>query len=303
MESIFNLAQANRSFNAIIKSNRVGILLPILQRDFSPLDELLQVFTASENDFYTTSYTYQPRRIVFLRPGGKTAIVLAKGGFSPPTPTGEESSGFTQILKAGKPGHSHNELPIQTVILDTSDLDSLFKYCLVVRQWEEVFPHLRWIKEPAYCRFLEPHEQHRFRRALYRWWLYAFYFHGDLPRPHGAQPVAFADDVRICQMRMYATSELVEMLDLLAVVFHLVQHYICPTLEQNPAEVRPLNCSFEEKVWLTMYRATGPAKSPTRRCAGTTRVGLAASSERTPSSTRRSWCTTLKPSIATPRSG
>ncbi|SPO05631.1 uncharacterized protein DNG_08318 [Cephalotrichum gorgonifer] len=236
IESVFNLAQTSRSFNAIIKSNKVNLLLPILQRDFSPLDELLQVFTASADDFYTPSYTYQPRRIVFLRPGGKTAIVLAKGGFSPPEPTGEDANGFTQVLKTGKPGHGSNELPIQTVILDSSDLDSLFKYCLTVRQWEELFPHMRWIKEPAYCRFLAPHERHRFRRALYRWWLYAFYFHGDLPRPHGAQPVAFADDLRICQMRMYSTGELVEMLDLLAVVFHLVQHYICPTLEQNPAE-------------------------------------------------------------------
>jgi hypothetical protein len=34
-------------------------------------------------------------------------------------------------------------------------------------------------------------------------------------------------------MRMYPTSELLELLDLLTAAFHLVQHYICPTLEQN----------------------------------------------------------------------
>lgn len=237
VESVYNLAQVNKSFNEIIESNKILIVLPILQRDFSPFDELLQVFTASEEDLFTANHTYQPRRIVFMRPGGKSVVVLARGGFCPPAATGEEASSFTQIRKAGKPGHGNNELHVQTVVLDQSDLGSLLKFCLVVRQWEELFPHLRWIKEPADCRFLQPHEQHRFRRALYRWWLYAFYFHGDLPRPHTWQPAAFVNDVRICQMRMYATSELVEMLDLLAAVFHLVQHYICPTLEQDFSEV------------------------------------------------------------------
>lgn len=241
IESVFNLAQANRSFNEIIQSNKIGIVLPILQREFSPFDELLQVFTTSDEDLFTLNYTYQPRRVVFMRPGVKALTVLARGGFSPPVSAEEGSNGFAQVHKTGRPGH--NEGHLQTVILDQSDLGPLLKFCLVVRQWEELFPHLRWIKEPAYCRFLEPHEQHRFRRALYRWWLYAFYFHGDLPRPQSWQPAAFVDDIRLCQMRMYATSELLEMLDLLAAVFHLVQHYICPTLEQNLVEVRSFSLS------------------------------------------------------------
>lgn len=237
IESLFNLAQANRSFNELITSNKIRIILPVLQRDFSPFDELLQVFTASEEDLFTANHTYQPRRVVLMRPDGKSAIVLAKGGFSPPSSAGDGVGSFTQVRKAGKPGRTNAESHIQTVVLNQDDLGSLLKFCFVVRQWEELFPHLRWIKEPAHCRFLRPHEQHRLRRALYRWWLYAFYFHGDFPRPYSWQPAAFVDDIRICQMRMYATNELIEMLDLLAAVFHLVQHYICPTLEQDFAEV------------------------------------------------------------------
>ncbi|MBE3043241.1 F-box protein, partial [Candidatus Bathyarchaeota archaeon] len=57
IESAFNLAQVNRSFNETIESNKIRIVLPILQRDFSPFDELLQVFTASEEDLYTTNHT------------------------------------------------------------------------------------------------------------------------------------------------------------------------------------------------------------------------------------------------------
>lgn len=237
LESVFKLARVNRSFNTIINSNKLEILLPILRRDFSPLDELLQVFTAAEEDLDTPGYTYRPRRVVLLRTGGKSALVLAKGDFHPPGYIEEACNGFTQVRKSGTRGYAHEDRTIQTKVLDQDDLDALLKYCFVVRQWEELFPHLRWIKEPAYCRFLERHEQHRFRRALYRWWLYAFYFHGNLPRPHSAQPVAFVDDIRICQMRRYPTCELVEILDLLTAVFHLVQHYICPTLEQNLSEV------------------------------------------------------------------
>ncbi|PKS12256.1 hypothetical protein jhhlp_001556 [Lomentospora prolificans] len=236
VESIFKLAQVNRSLNAMIKSNKAGILLPVLQRDFSPLDELLQVFTASEEDLEVKGHTYQPRRVIFQRSGTHTRTILAHGGFQQSETSEPGSDCFRRIGKKPAKLNPGQHIPLQTVVLDEEDLDGLLQYCLVVRQWEELFPHLRWIKEPAYCRFLDEHEQHRFRRALYRWWLYAFYFHGEFPRPRNAQPSAFVDDIRISQMRMCSTAELLELLDLLAAVFHLVQHYICPTLEQNLAE-------------------------------------------------------------------
>ncbi|CAI4211624.1 unnamed protein product [Parascedosporium putredinis] len=236
VESVFKLAQVNRSFNMMFKSNRAGILLPILQRDFSPLDELLQVFTASDEDLETRGLTYQPRRVIFQRSKTRARTILAPGGFRQPDKGETASGGFTRIGKKSAKPNVAQTLPMQTVVVDEEDLDSLLQYCLVVRQWEELFPHLRWIKDPASCRFLDDHERHAFRRALYRWWLYAFYFHGELPRPRDAQPTAFVDDIRMCQMRMCSTAELLELLDLLAAVFHLVQHYICPTLEQNLAD-------------------------------------------------------------------
>ena len=244
VESVFNLAQVNRSFNIMIKSNRAGILLPILQRDFSPLDELVQVLTASEKDLEVRGHTYQPRRVIFQRRQSHCRTILAHGGFRHADKAEQDSSGFQRIgKKAARPNTGHHA-PLQTVVLHAGDLDRLLQYCLVVRQWEEIFPHLRWIKQPAYCRFLDDHEQHKFRRALYRWWLYTFYFHGDFRRPRDAQPSAFVDDIRVCQMRMYSTAELLELLDLLAAVFHLVQHYICPKLEQNLVEVCSIFSSF-----------------------------------------------------------
>jgi hypothetical protein len=239
LESIFSLLQVNKSMNSIIDSHRSTILLPILRREFSPFDELLQVFTAEEADLDVKSGTYQPRRVLFKRGSGKSTIVLAPGGFSHPN-AGSQNATFTKVSRGGRIGNfgQENGVPsFRTVVLEACDLKSLLRYCYVVRQWEEMFPQLRWIKNPEYCRFLEDHEQHRLRRALYRWWLYAFYFHGDVPRPGGAQPLAYVDDIRTCHMRMHSTSELVELLDLLAAVFHLVQHYICPTLEQNLSEV------------------------------------------------------------------
>lgn len=234
VQSIFSLAQVNTLFHGLLKRNKAAILLPVLQREFSPFPELLQVYTASDQDIIQYGDTFQPRRVVFRRfPGDVTGVILSRGGLQPSVGTSTEQAAFTKIINSGKPLATSTLPAPRSVALVDRDLDSLLKYCLVVRRWEALFPQLHWFEVPENCRQLDESEKFKLRRALYRWWLYAFYFHGELPRPRIGQPEPFVNDVRTSQMRLYPTRELMEMKDLFASVKGLIRHYIYPNLEQN----------------------------------------------------------------------
>ncbi|KAI8298760.1 hypothetical protein K4K59_002583 [Colletotrichum sp. SAR11_240] len=197
VRSIFSLAKVNTLFHGLLKKNRAVILLPVLQREFSPFDELLQVYTASDQDLGQYGDTFQPRRVVFRRfPGDVSGVTLSQGGVRSESAPSPEQVLFTRILNNGK-SLSATTLPApRSVAVNDRDFDSLLKYCLVVRRWEELFPQLHWFSTPEDCRQLKDSEKFRFRRALYRWWLYAFYFHGELPRPRGGHPEAFVNDIQ-----------------------------------------------------------------------------------------------------------
>lgn len=234
LRSIFSLARVNTLFHGLLKKNKATVLLPVLQREFSPFPELLQVYTASDRDLSQYGDTFQPRRVVLRRfPGDVAGIILSRGGIHPNTALSPEQVLFAHILNHGKPTPASILPPPRSVALTTQDLDPLLRYCLIVRQWEELYPQLHWFSTPEDCRQLDETERFKLRRALYRWWLYAFYFHGELPRPRGGQPESFVNDIRSSQMRLYASRELMEMKDLFAAVKELVRHYIFPNLEQN----------------------------------------------------------------------
>ncbi|OLN95403.1 hypothetical protein CCHL11_04687 [Colletotrichum chlorophyti] len=252
VQSVFSLAQVNTLFHGLLKRNKAAIMLPVLQREFSPFSELLQVFTASDQDILRYGDTFQPRRVVFRRfPGDVTGVTLSCGGFQSSLSTPSDESTFIQILTNGKPLATASLPAPRAVALVDRDLDSLLQYCLVVRRWEELFPQLHWIVAPEDCRQLVEPEKFKLRRALYRWWLYAFYFHGELSRPRAGQPEPFVNDIRTSQMRLYPTCELIELKNLFASVKDLVRHYIYPNLEQNldPVEENsPLETMIEASI-------------------------------------------------------
>ncbi|ROT40240.1 hypothetical protein SODALDRAFT_272554 [Sodiomyces alkalinus F11] len=236
IESVFLLAQTNSLFHGLLRRNKPQIILPILQREFSPFEELLQVYTASEEDLNYLGDTFQPRRIIYRRfPGDVTGIVLCRGGMAthgtPVTP------GFSEVHDRGKPTSTASLPRPRTIALMERDLSPLLRYCKTVRKWEELYPRLHWIAEPENCRVLGSFEKEKLRRALCRWWLHARYFHGDHPRPRRGEPEPFVHDIRTSQMRVYPTSQLAELRALVMSVKNLIRHYIYPNLEQNMDEM------------------------------------------------------------------
>lgn len=251
--SIFELSLTNRFFHDLLTHRRVSILLPVMIREFSPFDELVQVYTASADDLLCThgGSMYQPRSVIFKRFNGDAGLDL-----TPASALSTDSlsfshhddlnvgAGFTPVAKGGKThqfSSSSASSSLRAKVLTSADLTSLLQHCQLVRKWEDLFPSMRWFYDPEKCRTLRPHEQARFRRALYRWWLYGIYFHGDLPRPRVGLPEPRVDDVRTSQMRRHPTSELLELMDLVETMKDVVLHYICPRLD--PEQQQQWNCT------------------------------------------------------------
>lgn len=239
--SIFELSLTSQFFHDLLAHRKASILLPVMIREFSPFDELVQVYTASADDLLCThgGGLYQPRRVIFKRYDGDVGLdltpskALTAAPLAPAQQNDQEDAGFTQVTKKGKahPFFSSASSSLKTKILTSADIAPLLKHCQLVRKWEELFPSMRWFYDPEQCRSLRPHEQARFRRALYRWWLYGVYFHEDLPRPRVGLPEPRVDDVRTSQMRRHPTSELLELMDLVETMKDVVLHYICPRLD------------------------------------------------------------------------
>lgn len=228
INSIYSISLCNRFFQELFQQRKSTILLPVLTQEFSPFDELLQIHTASPDDLLSTAGgLYAPRRVVYKRFFGDAGIVLAQGSSAP--------SGFTQVVGVRKPAAAVSRE--KTVTLTERDLRSIIQLCQLTRKWEELFPSMRWFYEPGSCRSLRPHENERFRRAFYRWWLYGIYFHGDLPRPRVGLPEPFIDDLRASQMRRHSTSELLEVMDLVETMKDVILHYICPRLDPSQQTV------------------------------------------------------------------
>ncbi|KAG6015252.1 hypothetical protein E4U43_005543 [Claviceps pusilla] len=245
LQAVFRFSMTNTEFFQFFQRHKIDILLPILQRDFSPFDEFLQAYTASAGDVVHEGQ-YKPRMIVFKKYEDDVELHLSRD-----TQTGASfghgpQESFQQIRKSfEKPKVSQNT--VTTVFLTARDIPGLLQQCRVVREWQELFPQMRWVHQPEDCRLLRPHEQVRFRRALYRWWMYSVHFHGDSPRPRVAHPEPGVDDIRTSQMRYYSTAELMELMDLLETLKDVILQYICPRLD--PVRQRySLRASYSESI-------------------------------------------------------
>lgn len=228
LDSILNFSFACKSLNGVFLTNKIMILLEALLREFSPFDELLQVYTATIEDIDGRTY-YQPCTVIFKRFPGDSGYTIG------PQPS-HMHYGANYSSEMNKPGasvvqKSAGVTSSGVAVLTEDDLRPILRMCRLVRQWEQLFPQMRWFHYPEDCRALNEQELPRFRRAFYRWWLYGTYFHGEWTRPQAGHPMPFVLDVRTSQMRRHSTAELMELLDLHETMKDVILHYICPRLD------------------------------------------------------------------------
>lgn len=215
LQTAFSLALCNRRLEGIFASHRTAIVLHIVQRDYAPLNGLLQFVKASPADLALPWGTWLDKRI------RRRNVVLCPGGLTTTGP-GRRSVG-------GNVAQSVANLRCAEVELTDADVDRMLAACRVVRGWEHIFPQHRFNASPLLTRSLSPRENWRLRRALYNWMRYAYYFHGDLPRPNVFVPAG--RDVRVNQLRTLCNSQLSELKDLWRTVEDIVELSLCPSVD------------------------------------------------------------------------
>ncbi|KAK8170086.1 hypothetical protein IWX90DRAFT_198036 [Phyllosticta citrichinensis] len=108
-------------------------------------------------------------------------------------------------------------------------------------QWADIYPFKKWKHNFEDRRLLSPQEQYRFRRALYRLWLYGRAFHNrDYPR----ESRVLTSRYRSLLLHNWSTLELAEIADVYAVLRDVIESNICPS---NGTIARKFKRRFPEK--------------------------------------------------------
>lgn len=276
LRSAFSLIRSSKTLKRIWDGNREHIMMAILQTELSPFDDLLQVVVSKPEDIK-----------LYLGPCLRRQVYhrnrLCCEGDVPQR--GEEA---------------HALLP--PAVLTEEHFDRLLHLFGVVRGWEQIFPRYHFGSDSD-RRDLYPREARRLRAAIFRWMSYAYFFHGELPRPSKFVPQKYSTDVRCKRLRLLSDAELHELNDLWETVQKVVQTNICPStemvLKQSVSPRLPTDCHGRE-VANRMGNRTGryqrkkPSASASARrrkaSSGPPSAGATPrSSPPTATSTRRSW--------------
>lgn len=204
LRSAFNLARTNKAFKRIWDGNREHLIMSILRTELSPFDDLLQHVVSGPDDINVPLGPCLRRTIYHMNK------LCCEG----------------EIPQLGEEGH----VLLLPVVLTGEHFDRLLNLFKVVKGWEQLFPRYRF-GSAADCRELRPNESERLRAALYRWMSYAYFFHGDLPRPNKFVPQKYSTDIRCKRLRLLSDVELHELNDLWETVQKMVKCNICPSAE------------------------------------------------------------------------
>ncbi|KAI5854079.1 hypothetical protein GGS23DRAFT_601667 [Durotheca rogersii] len=110
------------------------------------------------------------------------------------------------------------------------DLARLWKMTTIVDWWVAIYPMLRWREAPEERRCLRPNEEARLRKAVARWWLYAFHHHTRFRRNSRA-PEMWSFDTRLYHLRIMSTTEIRELEDVWELLFDAVSRDLCSSVE------------------------------------------------------------------------
>jgi hypothetical protein len=126
---------------------------------------------------------------------------------------------------ASQPAHAPRK-PAMSMAL----IQQLVAVGYTAQKWEAVYPILRWRVESEHRRILRPHEAYRFRRAMYRMWLYSKAFHSsDYLELDRSFPRPGSKDSRLTFMRRFDDDEITEITELHDMLHDMIHNDLCPS--------------------------------------------------------------------------
>ncbi|KAK3314929.1 hypothetical protein B0H66DRAFT_605850 [Apodospora peruviana] len=208
VDTLFRMSHVNRRLKEIVTMHWPSIFMPIIKRDFSPVELLFRVFDVCSGKAVTALDHICDGDVFF----GQQLVCSHRG--------------------CGKDVDSR-----WTTQLSSNDALTVFKVCLAVKKWEREFHRLRFARYPQYSRSLRPHELERLRLGLYVWWRFARYFHGGFQFDEGFEDQGRfwlrrpdSPDIRCNFMRQYSTTQLHEIMDVWNTIRSAVGREVCPSI-------------------------------------------------------------------------
>lgn len=117
---------------------------------------------------------------------------------------------------------------IRCVPLSEALLKQVIDVGRVAKQWEDIYPFKKWKDTFEERRLLTNSERRRFRRALYRLWLYGSAYHNiAFPRYSRSQPLV--NQRRALLLHNWSNAELAEIEDVRRILRDVLRHNICPS--------------------------------------------------------------------------
>lgn len=151
----------------------------------------------------------------------KRLLILTKAAESEFGPVRDIIQILTQ--NPSQPAHIHRDVPISDALI--KQIVSTGK---IAQKYEEIYPFKKWKTDFASRRLLTSSERYKFRRALYRLWLFDAAF-------HNSNHVRFARSLpetmreRAALLHNFHTDELAEMLDVHYILRDVVANNVCPS--------------------------------------------------------------------------
>lgn len=189
--------------------------------DHLPTELLLHIFQSCYTISDALHLASSNRRFQRIFNGSQKLSILMKIADAEFGPIEDIIQLVTQ--NASQPTHVHRNVSIS---------DALLKQALevgrVAQKWEVIYPLKKWKVDYENRRLLTTNESFRFRRALYRLWLYHRAFHnGSFDRFSRRIRTIVVERAQL--LHNWSTAELAEIEDVRLIIQDVVQHHICPS--------------------------------------------------------------------------
>ncbi|KAI0900354.1 hypothetical protein F4806DRAFT_153064 [Annulohypoxylon nitens] len=215
-----NFALSCKKLHAVFAKNKDFIMVKVLQ-GLPEFRTMLLLLTAHRHEMQP-DHILHPRIIDFN--SGSLEINLMDAEVEPGTTVIPRGVDDARVFLPG-------ELPKFT--LEPMHIYELWRKTAIIDWWVELYPRLYWRDDPLSRRCLVETEEHRARKAVAQWWLYAHYHHGFVYHYRNSQePQRWSNDTRLHVIRVMPTNEICELKDLWKMVKTAVSKDLCSSPER-----------------------------------------------------------------------